>query len=470
MLLAQSIAKLRKVKMSQVQKSILPDHEEQFATIFEQVNELIDNDSLQEAADLLLSLHHADLADFLDNTPAKTYKQILPYLADKLKAETLVFVNDSNQQQIIEELGIEKSAQLLDELDIEDAIEVIENVDGNIKSEIISHLPDQKRLQILEGFTYPAESVGRVIEKNYISFKEHWSVGEATDYIRSQDIARDFHAALIIDNKNRPVGSILLSTLLKNDPNKSLKDLMNRNLNAADPYTELSEIAFIFKQYALTIVPVVSKNGKLIGSVSIDNMLYIIEEQAEKDIMQLGGVHAQDTFYNLLSTAKHRFPWLFMNLITACITSIIINHFSDTIAKSITIAAIMQIVASMGGNAGTQAMTVTVRALSNKDINQANIQKVILKEISVCGLNGFILAIIGASLCMTIINHIELSIIFGAAITINFLIAGFFGSMIPITLHRFDIDPATTSGVFLTALTDSLGFLTFLSLAYIFLG
>jgi magnesium transporter len=445
------------------------DHQDHFAETFESINELISSDKLEDAALVLSTLHYGDLADFLDNTNHRIYKKILPFLTT-IRPETLVFLSNSSAQPVIEALGIVESAKLIDQLDIEDAIEVIENIDDSTKQIILSHLKPTRKYQILEGFTYPENTVGRIIERNFIAFQETWTVKQAIELISADPVGHNLYAAIVTDSKSRPVGSILISTLLKYQATKILKEVMNKELKIADTQTALSELVFVFKQYALTIVPVVSKNGKLIGSVSIDNMIYIIEQQTEKDILPLGGVNAQDTFFNLFKTARHRFPWLFINLITACITSMIINQFSGTISKLITIAAIMPVVASMGGNAGMQAMTVTVRALANKDINYSNIPKVVLKEIIVCGFNGLVLAVIASfALIFTMDLSIHLSIIFAIAILINFLIAGLSGSVIPIMLHSLHIDPATGSGVFLTALTDSFGFFTFLILAYIFL-
>ena len=452
-----------------IQKSILSDHEDQFAEIFEYVTHLINQDKLVEASKHLSLLHFADLADFLDNSSKKIYKKILPLLSDTITAKTLVNLSDSSKQSVMEALGFERSARLIDTLDIEEAIEIIEDVNDATKELILSYLTKVKKQQILEGFNYPEDSVGRILEKNFVSFPENWTIKQAIEFIRNSNIKQDFHAAIVVDQKYRPTGNLLISTLLKHDSNLKIKDVMNSDFKIADPYTELSEIAFIFKQYALTIVPIINKSGRLIGSVSIDNMIYIIEEQTEKDIMQLGGVHIQDIFYNIFYTARHRFPWLFVNLITACLTSIIINQFSGTIAKLISLAAIMPIVASLGGNAGTQAMTVTVRAIANKDINNANMFKIVTKEILVCAFNGLLLALIGGALSFAIVRDLDLSIVFAVAVIINFLVAGFCGSAIPITLNHFDIDPATASGVFLTALTDGLGFFTFLTLAYFFL-
>ncbi len=455
--------------MTELQKSTLPDHEEQFAATFENINALIEEERLDQALAILSDLHYADLADFIDNTGSKVHKQILPPLSDKIKPDTFAHLSHSSKLSMIDILGVDRISQMFEELDLEDAIESIDNLDEELSSNILNKLSTEKRQQILEGFTFPEDTVGRIVEKNFVTFQQHWTVGQAIDNVRHKHPTNDFHAAIIVDSKNKPVGNILLSTLLKNPRTAPLKEIMNSDLKVVDLFTDLSEISFIFKQYALTIVPVVNKSGKLVGSVSIDSMLYIIEQQAEKDIMQLGGVNSQDIFDKIFYMTKHRFPWLFVNLITACLTAIIINQFSDTISKLVTLAAIMPVVASMGGNAGTQAMTVTVRALANKDINQTNMFRVIGKEIISCSINGIFLAIIGGILSYIILSDIDLSIVFGFAVVINFIVAGFFGSAIPIALYNIDVDPATSSGVLLTALTDSFGFFTFLTLAYLFL-
>ncbi|WP_342278802.1 magnesium transporter [Candidatus Tisiphia endosymbiont of Myopa tessellatipennis] len=455
--------------MQNQSKNMLSVHQNQFDETFEHINNLLNNDEFGKAIEIMSNLHYADLADVLDNINQKTYKTIIPLLQDTLKPETLVQLSVNSKPLIMQILGVQKSVQLINQLAIEDAVEVIEDFDDLTKEMILNNLKAEKRQQIIEGCTYPEDTVGRVIERNFVSFKEDWTVATAIDFIRHKHIAQDFHAAIVLDSKYRPIGSILLSTLLKHKGDKLVKDLMNPEFKITDVFTNLSELSFIFKQYALTIVPVVNKSGKLIGTVSIDSMLYIIEQQTEKDIMSLGGVYTQDTFYNLFYTVRHRFPWLFVNLITACMTSIIINQFSITISKLITLAAIMPIVASMGGNAGTQAMTVTVRALANKDIHHNNVLRVILKEIAVCGFNGSILALVGALLSLAMLSDPNLSLIFSIAVILTFLIAGLFGSVIPITLHYLNIDPATGSGVFLTTITDSFAFFTFLTLAYTFL-
>ena len=451
------------------QNTIQPDRQDMLEEQFEHITYLLNNDKTDNALELLLDLHYADLADFIDNASKKHYHVILPNIADKINPEFLACLGDGNKQRAIEALGITKSTKLINKLDIEDGVEVIDDLDLDLKKTIIGKLKALKRKQILEGFKYPENTAGRILEKDFVSFKQHWTAGQAIDYIRRSNIEADFHAAIIVNTRFRPVGTLLLSTLLKSPRNTLIEDLMNKEFKIAETQTEIDELAFIFKQYALTIVPVTNKQGKLVGSISIDNMIYIIEEQTETEFMHLGGINNSDIFSNLFAAAKHRFPWLFVNLVTACLTSLVINQFSDTIAKLVTLATIMPIVASMGGNAGTQTMTVTVRALANREITNAHTRRVISKEISLCMLNGALLAIIGIILTYLLFADVNLSIIFACAVLINFVIAGLLGSSIPILLNHFDIDPAAASGVFLTACTDAIGFFSFLGLAYFFL-
>lgn len=313
--------------MHSLEKNISNGYEELVGT-FNYIIELINNQEFENATKLLDKMHYADLADFLDYTPPKLHKKVLPILADTIKPETLIWLSDSAKHSVIEILGADKAAALLNQLPIEDTIEVIEPIDEILKKQIIDNFAKDKQQQIIEGFTYPEDTVGRIVEKNFIALQEHWSVEQALAFIKNDAPSHDFHAAIIVDNKSRPIGNILLSHLLRCPSSAALYEVMNPELRIADPFTHLDEIAFIFKKYVLTIVPVVNKSGKLIGSVSIDNMIYIIEQQTEKDIMQLGGLHTQDLFLNIFHTAWYRFPWLFINLITAFMTSAIIDKFS----------------------------------------------------------------------------------------------------------------------------------------------
>lgn len=455
--------------MQDVNHTISADHHEKLDQKFEHIAHLIENDKLTEAVPFLLQLHYADLADFLDNTNRKDYQVIFPAIAAKIESEVLIWLSDSNKQPAIEALGVKASAALIDQLDIEDSIEVIEALDQELKDQLIAMLRHDKKQQIIEGFKYPENTAGRILEKNFVALKQHWTAKQAVDFIRQTNITADFYAAIIIDSRLKPIGTILLSTLLKSESNMPLSDLMNKEFMVVDTNTKVEELAFIFKQYALTIVPVTNKQGKLVGNISINNMLYIIEEQTENEFLHLGGLNNSDIFYDLYPTVKSRFPWLFINLVTACLTSLVINHFNDTIAKLITVAAMMPIVASMGGNAGTQVMTVTVRAIANREFTSVNNMRVITKEIYVCALNGILLAIIGGAITYLFFAEAKLSSVFAISVFVNFALAGFLGSFIPIILNEMNMDPTTASGVLMTACTDAISFFTFLGLAYYFL-
>ncbi|MES2215269.1 MAG: magnesium transporter [Pseudomonadota bacterium] len=455
---------------SDAHRHILSSISEDLDSTFEHLSNLLEEADSTQAFTALSEMHYADLADFLDHSSHKIHQKVLSLLGSAFKAETLIWLSPSTMDSIEELLTPIEIAKLVESLDTEDAIEVLEDFSEEIKAQILTYLPKEKSLHIVEGFTYADHTAGRVMEKNFASFQEHWTAGQAIDYIRQLNgKLQDFHAAIVVDTRQRPVGSLLLCDLLKHQSDDHIKDIMNNDLRIADTSADLDQLSYIFKRYALTIVPIVNKAGKIVGTMSINNMLYIVEQQVEEEFMSLGGVHIKDTFHSLFHTAKHRFLWLFVNLITACITALIISRFSATISEIISIAAIMPIVASMGGNAGTQAMTVTVIALANKEINSMNMVQVVLKELLVCGLNGFVLACIGGAVTFVIFSDIGLSTIFGLAVIINFLVAGFFGSFIPIILDHMNLDPAAASSVFLTALTDAFGFFVFLILAYYFL-
>ncbi|MBP7189785.1 MAG: magnesium transporter [Rickettsiaceae bacterium] len=449
---------------------ILPSYSENLSVTFEQIQELLSNSKNTEAKGILLEMHHADIADFLNESAYDVREQVIHILGSDFKPETLIWVNFDTRRSIENIATPSQIASWVEEIDTEDVIEVMESFSIEAKETILSLLTAEKQKYILEGFTYPEHTAGRVMETEFVSFMDHWTVGQSIDSIRHKNSEKDFHAAIIIDSRNKPVGNILLSTLLKHSRNTPIRQLMNEDFKIADTSTDLNQLSYIFKQYTLTIVPIVNKTTKkIVGTVSIDNMLYIVEQQTEENLMQLGGIKTQDIASSLLLTAKHRFSWLFLNLVTAFITSVVINQFSATIEAVVALAAIMPVVASMGGNAGTQAMTVTVRALSNKDITLSTYKKAVLKELMVCALNGVVLSALGASFSFILFGNTDLSMVFASAVIINFIVAGLFGSAIPIILDSFDIDPAASSGVLLTALTDSFGFFTFLTLAYVFL-
>jgi magnesium transporter len=438
-------------------------------SIFEEIDRYIDEGEEESIKIHIEKLHPSDVAHYLDLTKDKNLRFVLTHFPENLKPLTLVWVKLSTKLKIYDQVGPQKIAKLIEELPVEDATEVIQDLSIEMQEELLKFVDSKKQLQIIERFSYPEHTAGRIMERNFISFLEDWTVEQAINELKNNKFQHDFHAIIVNDKRGRPVGYIILSSLLRHDAETCIKEIMNTDFKIADTDTSLDELSYIYKQYALTIVPVINKTGKVIGSVSIDNMLYIIDQQNEDEILLLGGVYKQDTFGSILFTVKHRLPWLLTNLVTAFITSTIIMQYTDIIQNFAILAAIMPIVQAMGGNCGTQVTTVTVRALSNKEITDSNSFKIIFKELLICGFMGLSLAFIAATMHYLLYQDARISFIFAVAVTINFLVAGFFGAIIPISFNNIDLDPAIASGVFVTFMTDALGVFVFLTLSYMIL-
>jgi magnesium transporter len=443
---------------------------DEISDVFDEITIAIDQDDFKTVKKLIFSLHPSDFAYYLDLSNERYLKYVLNHFPNILKPTTLIWVNFSTKLKICEQVGIKKIANLLEQLPIEDATEVIQDFNSDIQKELLAFVSQKKQSQIIERFTYAEHTAGRIMERNFVSFPENWSINEAFSYLQYNKFQHDFHAVIVIDKRSRPVGYILLSSLLKYPSDSKIKEIMNVDFKISDTDTSLDELSYIYKQYALTIIPVVNKGGKVIGSISVHNMIYIIDQQNEDEILLLAGVYKQDTFGTIFSTVRYRLPWLLTNLVTAFITSTIIMQYTDIIRNFAILAAIMPIVQAMGGNCGTQVTTVTVRALSNKEITDSNSFKIIFKELIICALMGIALAFVAATIHYIIYQDVKISFIFAIAITVNFLVAGFFGAIIPISFNNLKLDPAIASGVFVTFMTDALGVFVFLALAYTILN
>jgi len=449
-------------------KTFKPLYVENIDEIIEQISALFEEDKTSAIKSLIKKLHPSDFASVLDHSSNKLQKAIISITQDSFDPESVVWMGETSKNVLLEVLGYEKLANLIETLDLEDCIEFLDDYDEHVIRSLIEYFSNDKKALVTRGLTYPHDTVGRIMETNFLVFAEHWTVDQSIAALKRHKMDQDPHAAIIVDKQYRPISTISLHRLFFYSGDTPISNLFNKGLKIVRAYEEINELVYFFKQYALAIVPVVNEGGKLVGSVSIENMLYIIEESTETEMMGLAGVR-QDTFSTIFETTKSRFLWLFMNLVIAFITAMVISTFSQTIAKVIALASITPIVASMGGNAGSQAMTVTVRALSKKDINKSNITRIIIKEIAASFLNALILGALGSLVIFAIYRDMALSLIFAVSVLFTFIVAGLFGTLIPIILDSMDLDPATASSVFLTALTDSFSFFTFLGLCYLLL-
>lgn len=420
---------------------------------------------------IITDIHYADLADYLNFAKYDQRHKILELLDNNINPEILLEFDIDVLRSLIEILGKKRTALLINKLETDDAIYLLDDFSEQEKREVLSHIPLINRKILRKGLEYPKNSAGILMQTNFVAVKEDGNVGNVLDYLSSNDkLPEDLDEIFIVNKSNIPVGFVYVSQLIRNKREVLIKDIMNNKLQPVSTNLDQEEVSYIFRHYDLSSAPVVNKSKKMVGVIYLDQILDVVEEEVEEDIMKLGGVNILDIYSAFFRTAIQRFPWLFFNLLTACFTSVMISLFDATIEKIVTLAAIMPIVASMGGNAGTQTVTVAVRAIANKDITEANVWKIIMKEISACALNGALLGILGAMILLFIYQDISLCFIFALAVAINFTIAGFLGSLIPITLNKMGADPAIASSVLLTFLTDIVGFCLFLGLASVFIA
>ncbi len=421
---------------------------------------------------LIEPLHAPDQAELFDRLDADSRYWLTHVLssADAFDSEVLPELSPEAVEDVVEALGNEKTAEALSELESDDAIHIIEDLSLADQHEILEGLPSDFRQEVEEGLTYPDESAGRLMRKHLVAIPEQWSVGDTIDFLRAEDeLPEHFYVIYIVDEAGKPAGRLLLGTLLQHKRDVAVHDIMTTDTYSVDATTDQEEVAYLFRKYALVEAPVVNDEGKLVGTITVDDVVDVIQEEEEEDYLRAGGVTSQDFGSRLLDSAKARFSWLFVNMLTAVIAASVIGMFEATIQQVVILAAMMPIVASMGGNTGTQAVTVAVRAIAVKYLSEKNRWAYIRKELLIGLING---AAIGVLMAIGVYAYLHDAVMAGVmfmAATITMSIAGLFGAFIPIVLHRRGIDPAISSSIFLTTVTDCVGFLSFLGLATLLL-
>ena len=431
----------------------------------------LDNYQNSKILDYLQDLHNADIADLLQNLDPVLRLSLVNIISNKFDPEILTYLNDSLRDEIVETLDIKQLASNAKALDIDDAVDVVEDLEEKDQSIFLENLEEEERSLIEEGLNYPEDSAGRLMQRKFVSLDESWSVGQAIDFLRSNKniLPEDFYDIYLINIYKNVTGVVPLGRLMGSKRDVSLIKIKNKEIRLIDVNTDQEEVAYLFSKYGLVSAAVIDKNEKIIGSITVDDVVEVIEEEREEDILKLGGVGQTDIYNAVIDTTKSRFSWLLVNLLTAVVASIVIGFFEASIEKVVALAILMPIVASMGGNAGTQTLTVAVRALAVKELTTSNAIKIITKETFIGGINGIIFALIISLVSMYWFQDFMLGVIIGLAMVLNLIVAGFAGTIIPLTLDRLKIDPALASGVILTTITDVFGFLSFLGLATLFL-
>ena len=424
-----------------------------------------DGDSARAHA-LAEPLHPADIADLVELAPSEDRAALVSAIADLIDGDVLAEMNDWVREALVESLTATQVADIAAELDTDDAVAIIEDMDVEDQREVLRALDPDDRAAIEEALSYPEESAGRLMQRELIAVPEHWTVGDVLDYLRkNEDLATDFWEIFVVDPSHKPVGTCALSWILRTPRIVSMGDVMKREQTLIPVDMDQEEVALRFQKYALISAAVIDPNGRLVGMITVDDVVHIISEEAGEDALLLSGAGEGDINEPVIDSYKGRVRWLLTNLLTALVAATIISLFEGTIQKMVALAALMPIVAGVGGNAGTQTMAVTVRALATNQLTQSNTLRAIQREISIALLNGVTVAVVIGTAVGLFYHHAALGGVIAAAMMTNIFIAGLAGVVVPVTLDRLKADPAVASSIFVTMTTDSMGFLAFLGLA-----
>ena len=445
---------------------------DQIASIrsIEIVTDYLENYKYDTLQSYLREIHNADIAEILKNLDPVLRLSLLNIIDKNFDPEILTYLNESLREEIIETLDIKQLASNAKSLDIDDAVDLVEDLEEKDQSIFLENLDKAERTLIEEGLNFPEDSAGRLMQRQFVAVNESWDVGQAIDYLRSnkENLPEDFYDIYLIDN-NEVKGVVPLGRLMGSKREIELNSITNKELRLIDVNTDQEDVALLFNKYGLVSAPVIDNQKKIVGSITVDDVVEVIEEEREEDILKLGGVDHTDLYESVISTTKSRISWLIVNLMTAVVASVVIGLFEAAIEKVVALAILMPIVASMGANAGTQTLTVAVRAIAVKELTASNALKIITKETLIGGINGIIFAIIISLISIYWFENLLLGLIIGLAMILNLIIAGFAGIVIPLVLGKLKIDPALASAVILTTITDVFGFLSFLGLATLFL-
>ena len=419
-------------------------------------------------AALLEPLHAADVADLLEQVSGTERRALLALYSPEIDGDILSESDESIREEVIESLPAAVLAEAVRELDTDDVVDILEDIeDAGQQQAILGALEDADRVAVERALSYPEYSAGRLMQREVVLAPGHWTVGETIDYLREAEHLPDqFYHVILVDPRMKPVGYVTLGRVLSSRRDVPLSKITEDSFRTVSATEAESEVAWIFNQYHLISCPVVDEAGRLVGVITIDDAMNVLDEEHEEDMLRLAGVGDEASVLDgPVETMRQRLPWLVINLFTASLSALVISQFQNTIAVLVALAALMPIVASTGGIAGTQSLAVAVRALATRDLTRANARRVVLRELAVGAMNGLALALILGVAGALLFADWHLGAVLAGAMLVNQIVAGLGGVLVPLTLERFGLDPALASGTFVTTLTDVMGFFAFLGLA-----
>jgi magnesium transporter len=452
--------------------NVLRDSDDRISTVWlENLRALLAQDSLDDLAAQMEPLHAADVGDVLESLEPDERVHLVRALGDRFDYSALTEIDESVRVELMEELPNAEIARGVVGLDNDDAVFILEDMEQVDRDEVLAKLPTFERLSLKRSLDFPEDSAGRRMQTDFIAIPPFWTVGQTIDYLRSEpDLPDEFYQIYVVDASYGVLGTIPLDKFLRALRSTPVEQLMNTNLVLVNADEDQEEAARDFERYDLVEVGVVDDSNRLVGVLTIDDIVDVIHQEADEDIKLLAGVGDEDISDTTIDTVRSRAPWLVVNLAAAVAVSFVIGLFGATIDQMVALAVLMPIVASMGGNAGTQTMTVTVRALAMRELDGRRLRKLVTREMIVGAINGVIFAILIGIVTWLRFADLQLGIVIGLAMVINLIVAGTTGILIPILLDKFKADPAIASAVFVTTVTDTVGFFAFLGLAGIWFG
>ena len=450
-------------------KKVNLDFNKEFISTF---SEKIEAGNIEFINQTLKDLHEADVANLIENLNPDTRIKLIELESFNIDPEIFIELNESLQSEVLKLLSVESVIRIIKRLESDDAIKILENLEKDNKEEILEKLPPKDKFLLEEGLSYPEDSAARIMQREFTAVPSNWTVGQTIDYLReTKDLPKEFLEIFIVDNDFKPIGTVPSSRVLRTPRELKMNSIMSEMPVSISANMDQEEVGHAFENYNLVSAGVVNKDNKLVGMITADDVVTVVQEEAEEDALRLAGVGDEEITDSVIKKTKRRFNWLLLNLFTALLATWVISFFGASIEQMVALAFLMPIVASMGGNAGMQTLAVTIRAIAKKELSTSNFNRVVGKEFIIGVLNGIIFAIITAIIVHLWFKDIGLSLLIGVSMILNMIVAGLFGILVPVSLKKINVDPALASSVFVTTITDVIGFLSFLGLgSYYFLS
>ena len=423
-----------------------------------------------DLTEVLEPLHPADIADIIEQLNTTDRARFIRLYDTEFYGDILSEIDEHIREEVIAELKPDVLAEAVRDLESDDVVDIVEDLEEEQKETILKALDEGDRVAVQSLLSYPERSAGRLMQREVVMAPEHWSVGMAIDFLRNDaNLPEQFYHIVLVDPRLHPVGNVSLGKLMSSKRSVLLKEIIEDVFQVIPADQDKADVAYAFNQYHLISAPVVDMENRVVGVITIDDAMVVLDEELEEDIMLLAGIGDSSVSDTIFETVRGRLPWLAVNLVTAILASIVIAQFEATIAQFVALAILMPIIASMGGNAATQSLTVAVRAIATKDISSTNIGRVIRREVGVGILTGLIFAVSMGLIGVFWFGTAMLGVVIAISMLINLVVANLAGTTIPVILEKLGIDPALASGAFVTTVTDVVGFFAFLSIAGILL-